>query len=139
MTIQLSVTVQNAILDALEAAIGSSDNFLRILTGAAPANCAAAQTGTLLAEITLPSNWMANASANAKAMAGTWEDTSADATGTAGYFRIVNVDPDTGTTCHFQGSVTVTGGGGDMEVTSISFVAGQKFAVTEFTLTGPNS
>ena len=55
MAIKYSTAVRNAQLDAIETTIGVSPK-LRILTGTAPANCAAAQTGTLLAELTLPSD-----------------------------------------------------------------------------------
>jgi hypothetical protein len=60
MTVQQSVTVRNAKLDAVETAIGVSP-VLKIRTGAPPANCAAADTGTVLATCTLPSDWMAAA------------------------------------------------------------------------------
>ena len=88
MALQLSVTVRNARLDAIETAIGVSP-ILKIRTGTAPANCAAADTGTVLATLTLPSDWMAAASAGAKAKSGTWQDSSADATGTAAESREV--------------------------------------------------
>lgn len=135
MALQESVTVRNAKLDAIETAIGTSAR-LKIRTGAQPANCAAADSGTVLADLTLPSDWMAAASSGTKAKSGTWEDTSADATGTAAHFRLYASD---GTTCHMQGSVTATGGGGQMEVDSTSFTAGQTFTVTAFTLTAGNS
>jgi hypothetical protein len=38
-----------------------------------------------------------------------------------------------------QGTVTGTGGGGDMEVSSVSFTAGQSFTVDTFTLTDGNA
>jgi hypothetical protein len=97
---QLSTAVRNARLDTVESTIGVSAT-LRIRTGAPPANCAAADTGTVLATMTLPSDWMAAASAGTKAMAGTWQDASADATGTAGHYRIYD---SAGTTCHEQGT-----------------------------------
>ena len=79
---------------------------------------------------------MASASGGSKEIAGTWEDLSADATGTAAHFRLYASD---GSTCHLQGSVTATGGGGDMTVDNTSFASGQKFTVTGFTLTDGNS
>lgn len=135
MSLQYSVTVRNAQLDAFETAIGTSP-ILHIYTGSAPANCAASATGTVLASATLPSDWMNNASGGSKTMLGTWEDTSADNTGTAGYWRI---NDSTDTNCHAQGTVTATGGGGDMTVDNTSFAAGQDFKVTTFTLTAGNS
>lgn len=135
MTIQLSVSVRNARLDTIESTIGTSA-ILRIRTGAAPATCATADSGTVLAELTLPSDWMAAASSGSKALSGTWQDASANATGTAGHFRIYDSG---GSTCHLQGTVTATGGGGDMTVDNTSFASGQSFTVTSFTLTDGNA
>ena len=135
MAIQFSATVRNARLDAIETAIGTSA-VLKIRTGAAPANVATADSGTVLATLTLPSDWMAAASGGSKAKAGTWQDSSADATGTAAHFRVYASD---GTTAHMQGTVTVTVGGGDMTVDNTSFAAAQNFTVTGFTLTDGNA
>lgn len=135
MPLQLSVTVRNARLDAIESTI-STTPILRIYTGAPPADCAAASSGTLLAEMNLPSDWLAAASSGSKALAGTWQDASANANGTAGHFRIFNSGD---TTCHVQGTVTVTGGGGDLTLTSTSIVATEPIAITSFTLTDGNA
>lgn len=133
MALQLSTTVRNALLDAIEAAIGTSP-ILRIRTGSAPANPAAADTGTVLATLTLPSDWMAAASSGSKAKSGTWQDASADNSGTAGHFRIYDSGD---TACHIQGTVGTSGT--DMTVDSTSFTAGQSFTINSFTLTAPNA
>ena len=135
MAFQLSVAVRNARLDAIETAIGASA-VLKIRTGAPPANCAAADAGTVLATLALPADWMAGASGGTKALTGTWQDASADAAGTAAHFRLYASD---GTTCHAQGTVTATGGGGDMTVDNTNFAAGQSFSVSSFTLTEGNA
>ena len=135
MAIQYSVAVRNARLNSDETVIGTSP-IMKIFTGAKPANCAAADSGTVLATLTLPSDWMAAASGGTKAKSGTWEDTAADATGTAGHYRLYASD---GTTCHEQGTVTATGGGGDMEVQNVSFAVGQPFSVTSYTKTAGNA
>jgi hypothetical protein len=135
MSIQLSITARNARLDAIETTLGTAP-ILTIRTGAAPANCAAANSGTVLATLTLPSDWMAAASAGAKAMSGTWQDTSADAAGTAAHFRIHDSG---GTTCHLQGTVTATGGGGDMTLDNVVIAATQSVTITSFTLTDGNA
>jgi hypothetical protein len=122
-------------LDTIETTIGASA-ILKIRTGAAPANCAAADSGTVLATVALPADWMAAAASGSKAKSGTWEDASADATGTAGHFRVYD---SSGATCHIQGTVTLTGGGGDMTVDNTSFQAGQVFTVTSFTLSTGNA
>lgn len=135
MTLQLSEAVRNARLDAIEATVGASA-VLKIRTGAQPANCAAADSGTVLATLSLPADWMAAAASGAKAKTGTWEDASADADGTAAHFRLYASD---GSTCGAQGSVTVTGGGGDLTVDNTSFATGQQFTITAFTLTDGNA
>lgn len=135
MTVQLSVAVRNARLDAIETAIGVSA-VLKIRTGAQPSTCATADSGTVLATVTCPSDYMAAASSGSKAKSGTWEDTSADASGTAAHWRLYASD---GTTCHAQGTVTATGGGGDMTVDNVVFAAAQAFTVTGFTLTDGNA
>jgi hypothetical protein len=135
MAIQFSTAVRNARLDAIETTIGASA-ILKIRTGSAPASCATADSGTVLATVNLPSDWMAAATGGSKSMSGTWQDASADASGTAGHFRIYASD---GTTCHMQGSVTITGGGGDMQVDNTSFATGQSFTITSFTLTDGNA
>lgn len=135
MAVQLSVAVRNARLDAIETTIGTSA-VLKIRTGAQPASCATADSGTVLATLNLPSDWMAAASSGSKAKSGTWEDLSADNTGTAAHFRVYASD---GTTCGIQGSVTATGGGGDMTLDNTSIASGQTVTITSFTLTDANS
>ena len=132
---QLSVAVRNARLDAIETAIGTSP-ILRIRTGAPPAACATADSGTVLAEMTLPSDWMAAAASGAKALVGSWQDATANAAGTAGHFRIYDSG---GSTCGLQGTCTGTGGGGDMELNNTSIASGQQVTVTAFTLTDGNA
>lgn len=133
MALQYSTAVNNARLDAIETAIGTSA-MLRIRTGAAPANCGTADSGTVLAELTLPSDWMAAASGGAKSKAGTWQDASANNTGTAAHWRIYD---SAGTTCHMQGTYGTSGT--DMIGDSVSFTAGQSFTINTFTLTAANT
>ena len=135
MTLQYSVAVRNAKLDAVETTIGVSA-ILKIRTGAVPANCAAADTGTVLATLNLPSDYMAAAASGSKAKSGTWDDASADAAGTAAHFRLYASD---GTTCGAQGTVTATGGGGDMTVDNVVFAAAQSFTITGFTINTGNA
>jgi hypothetical protein len=132
MTMQYSVTVRNNRLDQDETTIGTAP-VLRMLSGAPPANCAAAETGTILCTVTLPSDWAAAAAAGAKAKSGTWQDLTADNTGAFGYFRMY----DSGiATCHMQGTAGTAGT--DMIVDSASVTAGQSFTVTTFTRTAGN-
>ena len=103
-------------------------------TGAPPATTATADSGSVLATVTLPSDFMAAASGGAKALAGTWQ-ANASGSGTAGHFRIKA----SGGTVHIQGTITATGGGGDMTVQNTSFASGQQFTVTGFTITDGNA
>lgn len=132
-TIQFSTAVRNAMLDGIETATGTAA-VIKIRTGAQPATCATADSGTVLATITLASDWMSAASGGTKSLSGLpISDTSADNTGTAGHFRIYASD---GTTCHIQGSVGTSGT--DMIVDNTSFATGQQFTITSFTITAGN-
>jgi hypothetical protein len=136
MALQYSDSVRNAQLDAVESTIGTAA-VLKIydLTAGAPANCAAAITGTVLATITLPSDWMNAASSGSKTKLGTWQDASADAAGTADFFRLFASD---GTTCGAQGTVSATGGGGDFTLDNAVIAAGQSVTISTFTLSAGN-
>jgi hypothetical protein len=135
MALQFSEAVRNAQLDAVETAIGTAA-VLKIydLTAGAPANCAASITGTVLATLTLPSDWMAGAASGSKAKSGTWQDTSADGTGTADFFRLFASD---GTTCHAQGTVGTSGA--DLNLDNTNITATQPITITSFTLTAANA
>ncbi len=135
MSLQLSVAVRNARLDQVESTIGVSA-ILKIRTTSVPADCAAADAGTVLATVALPSDWMAAAASGSKAKSGTWQDTSADNTGTAAHFRVYDSG---GATCHIQGTVTITGAGGDLTLDNTSITAGQVITITSFSLTDGNA
>lgn len=131
MAIQLSGSVRDAMLDSVETTISTTPT-LAIFSGSAPANCGTANSGTLLVEMSLPSDWMQAASGGAKSKNGTWEDTAADGSGTAGHFRIFQ-----GSTCHVQG--TVGQGSGDLQLDNTLIVSGQQVTITSFTLNMPNA
>lgn len=133
MTLQFSDAVRNARCNAIPATIGASPT-LKIFTGAPPANCAAAYTGTPLDTIALPSTWMGAAASGSIAMSGTWTGT-ASAAGTAGYFRMY----DAGGVCHTQGTITAAGGGGDMIASTVTVNNGDTQTVTQYTITDPNA
>lgn len=134
MSLQYSGAVRDAQLDAVETVVGTAPK-LQIRTGAAPANCAAADSGTLLCEITLPSDWMAAASGGSKAKSGTWSGVGV-AAGSAGHWRLKN---SAGSTTHGQGTCTATGGGGDMTLDNVSIAVDQAVSVNTFTLTAGNA
>lgn len=131
MAVQYSVSVRNAMLDAIETTIGASA-VLRIRTGSPPANCATADSGDVLVSYSLASDWAAAASSGSKSFNNTPLPTTASATGFAGHYRIYASD---GTTCHEQGTITATGGGGDLTVDNTSINSGQTVNVTAFSKT----
>lgn len=133
MTLQYSTTLRNNQLDAVEDTVGVSAK-LQIFTGAQPANCAAADSGTLLVEMTLPSDWMNDAASASKTKLGTWSGLGLD-TGDAEHFRI----KDNGeTVCHIQGSISLPGLGGNMELDNVNITPGQSVSVVVFTLNAGN-
>ena len=138
MAIQLKDTVRSGRLDAIET-VGGTSCSLRVYTGAQPADVTQVNSGTLLAHIVLPADWLAAASGGTKAIAGTWSDASADggAASTPGHFRIYNsqVTMD-GTTCIVQGSAAI--GSGDMNFNG-TITAGQAVSISAFTLTDGNA
>jgi hypothetical protein len=135
MTVQWSSAVRNALLDQWETTIGTSA-VVKVFTGSAPADCATADSGTLLVEFDLGSDWAAAASSGSKALSSTPISATAAGTGTAGYYRIYE---STATTCHEQGTVTVTGGGGDMTIDNTSITSGQTVKITSWSKTAPGA
>ena len=128
---QYSVSVNNARLDAVETTIGTAPT-LTLYSGTAPANCAAADTGTALVSMTLPSDWMAAASAGAKAMSGAWSGTaSAGSAATPTHFRIK-----AGATCHLQGTAGI--GSGECQVNG-TITSGQAVSISSFSITAANT
>lgn len=134
MALKTSVAIRNAMLNAIETAIGVSP-IMKIRTGAPPADETEPDAGTVVATLALPSDWLLNAADGVKEKSGTWEDASADADGIAGHYRVYAAD---GVTCHLQGTVTLTGAGGDLEVDNTNFKATQVFTVTNYSLEMPN-
>lgn len=131
MTIKLSTTVRNAMLDAIETAIGTSA-VVKLRTGAPPTACSDADSGTVVATFSLASDWAGAASSGAKAFSNTpITDSSADNTGVIGHYRVYASD---GTTCHMQGTVTETGGGGDMTVDNNDVNSGQSISITSWSM-----
>lgn len=98
---QYASTIYLPRLDLVESTIGVSP-LLRIFSGSMPANCAAADSGTLLATLTLPSDWMNAASGTTKTLLGSWTGTASGGAGaTPTHFRIWNSGA---TVCGVQGT-----------------------------------
>lgn len=140
MSIQYSVGVRNAQLDAKETAIGTAP-LLELWSGTKPANCAASDAGdgVKICTITLPSDWLAAASGGTKSKSGTWSGTGASAAGSgtsATHYRIYDSSR---TTCHEQGTVTITGGGGDMTLDNPNIAQNQAVTISSYVTTAGNA
>lgn len=125
--IHMSATLRNALLDAINAVIGSGGK-LKIYSGTQPADVATSESGTLLATLTLSSTALAAASGGSASFNAITGDTSADNTGTATHFSVTKSDD----TRVIEGSVGTSGS--DLNVASTSFLAGEDIEVTSFSL-----
>lgn len=134
MAIQLSTAVRNARIAAIETTIGTAAR-VSIRTGSPPATPATADSGTELIRYTLASDWSSQ-TGGVLTFSNTPISGSATGTGTAGHYRIYASD---GTTCGAQGTVTATGGGGDMTVDNTSITSGQTVQITGWTITDGNA
>lgn len=133
-----SDTVRNARIDAVETAIGTAP-IVRVYNGTAPADETTALSGnTLLAQGTLPSDWLAAAVAGVKSKSGAWTLTgqAGAGAGTAGTF--LRIFDSTGTTSHMQMTFTATGGGGEATIDNNSIANAQSITINTFTLTAGN-
>jgi hypothetical protein len=135
MPVKWSAVLRNALLDTWESAIGASA-IIRVYTLAPPADVAAAETGVLLAEFILAADWAAAAAGGVKALSGVPLETVGVAAGTAGHYTIYASN---GTTRHEQGTITVTGGGGDMTIDNAVIAIGQTVKITSFQKTAPGA
>src|SRR5262245_51849256 len=126
MALDLNNALANALLDRFDTEFPAG-SILEIRTGGAP-GAEAAAGGTLLASITLPATPWAAASNGSKAKSGTWQ-ANAGAAGTAGHYRLKN----SGDTRRLEGSVTATGGGGDLTLDNVSIANGQQVTINTFT------
>jgi hypothetical protein len=137
--IKLSSRVKQAMLDAIETTIGTSAH-LQIWAGTIPTDCATTAVGqTKLADFALASDWAAAASTTAGTTTKVFNaisNTTGLATGNAAFYRLTD-STNPSTTCDEQGTVTATGGGGDMTMDNISIATGQTISVTGWTWTQP--
>lgn len=134
--LQLSATARNNMLDGITSAVGSA-GILRIYdgTGGRPANVAAGiGTNNVLAELTCGTPFAGAASLGVLTLTVPITDTSANATGTASWFRIWQSN---GTTAVLDGNVgTATA---DLIMSTVSFQQFATISITAFTITAGNS
>jgi hypothetical protein len=126
----------DSVVDLLDGGAGAG--YIEIRTGSQPATVATAASGTLLGTLPLsdPAFGAATTASPSVATASAiTSDTSADASGTAGWFRAY----DSNAAAVIDGSITGTGGGGDMELDTTTIVAGGTIAVTAWTISHPTA
>lgn len=133
MATKLDSDVVNDLIAALATTFDSGKLELR--SGSPPADADQAATGTVVATLNLPADAFGSAAGGVISKAGTWEDTSADASATIGWYRLANGAD----TRRIDGTVTNTSGGGDMEVDNVVVNAGQQITITAYSLTMPQS
>lgn len=143
MGLRISTAARSAACAAIVALVdgGSGAGVLRIYSGSQPAGPGTSPSGTLLAEFTLsdPAFTQANGVATLDVTPAV-QDTSANNTGTAGYFRLLDSTEAAGTGLGvIDGTVTATGAGGDLTLSTTSIVSGSPVEITSGTITMPAS
>lgn len=136
MAIKYSETAINNQLDELTALIdaGSAAGTLTIYDGTRPADPdTVVTTQTALAVLTLSDPSAAAASGGVLTLSSITQDSSADATGTASWFRVADSDG----TAVVDGDVGTSSS--DLVLNSVSIVAGGAVSVPSFVITGGNA
>lgn len=136
MAFYLTTAVRNARMDAITTATGNAA-LLRIYdaTGGAPANAnAAIGSCVLLAELTCGTPFGAGAASGALTAGAITQDSSANATGTAAFFRLYKAD---GTTVIAQGACGTSGA--ELNLNTLSIVSGGPVQVTSLVWTDGNA
>lgn len=133
MALGFATTLRTARASQIVAAIdaGAGAGKLRLYNGTRPATGGAVTT--LLAELTF-SDPCGTVTSGVLTFSAITSDASADNTGTATWFRIVD---STGAFV-LDGTITVTGGGGDITMTSTSIQAGVTVDATSLVFTEDN-
>jgi len=130
-----SVAAVTGLIDA-----GSAAGSLRIYTGTQPAGPGTTTAETLLAELDFNDPAFAAGSAGEQDMdASPSVTTTGLADGTAGWFRIVDSDAAAGAAGIIDGAVTATGGGGELELNTLSITTGVTITITAGNVAQPTS
>jgi len=130
MAIAYAATLRNSMLDAITTLAGASA-LLRIYDGTRPATGGTATT--LLAELTFNATFAPGAANGVLTLNAITQDSSANSSGTATWFRIVKSD---GTTHVLDGNVGTSGS--DLNLTTTTIVATQPVSVSSFVITEGN-
>lgn len=138
---QFDTATRNAINDAIETTWGTAP-ILRLYNGTMPATPATALSGnTLLAEGTLPSDWMADSSAGVKSKSGTWTLTGQSGAGAGTNATFLRYYDSGGSTCRGQGPVgpvagTTSTGTWTAPTTAVTLGAGNSAIVPGMAVSG---
>lgn len=141
LNFRISNAAAKALADAFDDAvnIGSTASTIAIRSGAQPADPDTAASGTLLATLTASDPMFGNASdANPGGLitaSAITADSSADATGTAGYFRISA----TGTGADDVADGEIGTSGADLNFNTVAITSGSNVSITSFTVTMPET
>lgn len=135
MATRLATATRNAACDAVVDLLdgGPAAGTIKIYTGSQPATANDAVTGTLLATITLADPAFGASASGVATLAGTPLSATGVAAGTAGWARLAD---STGATV-MDGSVTATGGGGQIELATTTISVGVTVQITSGTVTMP--
>lgn len=143
MTIRISDAARNAASAAVAALVdgGAAAGHLRIYSGAQPAGPGTAPSGTLLADFTLSDPAYAAPAAGSAALDTTPAvQATGAANGTAGWFRLLDSTAAGGTGLGVvDGSVTATGGGGDLQLDTTTISTGVTITITSLPVVMPAS
>lgn len=134
MAIRLAVAARNAAADAVVDLIdaGPAAGTLKIYSGSLPANPDTTPAGTLLATVA----WADPAFGAAATGVATATDPAAVTAVASGTAAVFLVEDSTGANV-FDGTVTATGGGGDLQLATTTITSGIQVDITGFTYTQP--
>ena len=143
MTVRISTAARNAAAGAIAALVdgGSSAGVIRVYTGSQPATPATTATGTLLLEFPLSDPAFGSPATGVVTLdvSPAVEDEGI-AAGTAGWFRILDSTEAAGTGLGIvDGSVSASGGGGDLILSTTTVSVGLDVSITSFAITMPAS
>lgn len=128
---QFDINSRNGFLNVINSSVGPS-GVLYIRSGAPPATCADADTGTELLYIQLPNEPFTIPTIGYIEKSGIWSCLSAQSAGVAGHYRIMSAS-----TCCMQGVCSEISGGGEMQLSTVNIQISQPVTVSVFVITAP--
>jgi hypothetical protein len=128
-----TVELRSDMLNAIRASFNSCQ--IRVYSGTRPTDANTALSGnTLLAQLTGNATCFPSTSTGILTANAITSDSAADAGGTASFVRVLASD---GTTVLGDFSVSASGGGGEFQFSTLTFVAGVVVSVSTWTITAP--